>query len=111
MKIKVDNYSVYPSRFIVGTKGSLGIEYMDLCFSREWERMDKSIVFRTPSGKRECVALRGEPVMIPDCVMSESGVSSFAVVGSQNGRTRTTLSGELHVLDTIDTDKEDENEH
>ena len=112
MKIKVDNYSVNPSRFIVGTKGSRSVEYMDFSFSREWELMDKSIVFKSPSGKRECVRWNGEPICVPDCVMSEAGISSFAVMGTKNEKIKMTLAGELYVLDTVSIENgEDENEH
>ena len=102
MKIKVDYFTMSPSRFIAGTLGSYGFENIELEFSDEWSGLGKKLVFY-PKGKDPVsVVYSGEPVRIPYEVMSTRGVSKFAVVGYEGERTLITVSGQIDVLNTLE---------
>jgi len=102
MKIKVENYSMYPSRFIAGTKGSYGFDFLDIEFGEGWDGLSKKIVFSPADAPAVSVLYQGSPVVIPAEVMSCRGKSGFAVVGYQNSNKRITVTGEIEVLGTLD---------
>lgn len=104
MKIKIDNYSMQPSRFIAGTKGSYGFDFIDIEFGEDWEGLSKKIVFSPPEGDPVSVVWAGDPVPIPAEVMAVRGKTGFAVVGYENEKTKITVTGELDVLNTLDPD-------
>ena len=104
MKIKIDNYSMQPSRFIAGTKGSYGFDFIDIEFGEDWEGLAKKIVFSPPEGEPVSVVWAGEPVPIPAEVMAVRGKTAFAVVGYENEKTKITVTGELDVLNTLEPD-------
>lgn len=104
MKIIVDNYTMYPSRFIAGTKGSYGFDLIELSFGDGWEGLNKKLVFCPPTGTPVSVLWTGEPVAVPVEVTSVKGKSRFAVVGYDGEKTRITVCGELDVLNTVDTE-------
>lgn len=108
MKINVDNYSVQPSHFIVGTRGSRGFETLDIEFAEDWQELSKKIIFRTPSGITVVRRWTGKPLSVPEAVMKESGKTVFAFVGSLGKKRKITVSGELYVLNTLsERDEED----
>ncbi len=104
MKIKIENYSMQPSRFIAGTKGSYGFDHIDVEFGEGWEGLSKKIIFCPPEGTPVSVVWAGQPIPIPVEVMSVRGKTAFAVVGYENEKTRITVTGELDVLNTLDAD-------
>ncbi|MGM9683954.1 MAG: collagen-like protein, partial [Eubacteriales bacterium] len=107
MQIKADYYSLSPSRFLAGTKGSYGFEKLELSFSEEWEGLSKKLVFYTPSGVSVCVVYADSPVYIPQEVFAERGCTKYAVIGYDGNRTLISVSGEIDVLSTLeDTDDE-----
>ncbi|MBE6577634.1 MAG: hypothetical protein E7653_05805 [Ruminococcaceae bacterium] len=102
MKIKVDGCFLRPARIIAGIKGSFDVTYLEMCFGKDWEAFDKSVVFQTSSGTSVTALCEDGRVRIPDEVMMTHGKSSFAVVGRAGSARKTTLSGELYVLNTVD---------
>ncbi len=102
MKIKVNDCFLAPSRIVVGVKGSLGEPTLELSFGREWDGLDKSVFFRTSTGVSVSAGCESGVVRIPDEVMESHGKVRFAVLGKGDGKRKTTLSGELYVLDTVD---------
>ncbi len=102
MKIKVDGCFLTPARIIAGTKGSFDTVRVELCFGKDWEGLDKSVVFHTPTGKNVRVSCDDGRLRIPDEVMATRGKSSFAVIGKDGGKRKTTLPCELYVLNSVD---------
>ncbi len=102
MKIKVDGCLLSPSRVLVGTKGSLGEAHIDVSFDKSWNGLEKSVIFRTPTGVCVRESCDGSRIYIPDEVMRTRGKSSFAFLGCGEDIQRTTLSGEVYVLGTLD---------
>ena len=98
MKIRIDEYAMCPSRFIVGTKGSRGVAFFDFAFGKKWKSLEKRLVFRTPSGRTVSVACDSDPVRVPDEVLSEKGKTLFSIIGDSKQTTRVSVSGELYVL-------------
>ena len=102
MKIKVDTCFLSPSRAVVGVKGSTDEAALELCFSRDWEGLERRAVFRTADGLTLSAPCEGSRVRIPDEVMMTHGKVSFAIVGKGGARQKTTLAGELYILNTVD---------
>ena len=102
MKIKVENYSMYPSKFIVGTKGSYGFEFIELELGEGWEGLAVKLIFQPPVGDAVSIVYAGEPVLIPYEVTRERGRTSFCVVGCEGEKTKITVSGELDVLHALE---------
>ena len=102
MKIKVENYSMYPSKLIVGTKGSYGFEFIELELGEGWEGLAVKLIFQPPVGEAVSIVYAGEPVPVPYEVTRERGRTSFCVVGYEGEKTRITVSGELDVLQALE---------
>ena len=102
MQITANYYSILPRKFIAGTKGSYGIEELEIRFSEEWEGLSKKIVFYPPEGEAVSVIYDGSPVLIPNEVMSVRGRTKYAIVGYKDDKRLLTVSGEIDVLNTLD---------
>lgn len=102
MKIKVDGRLLSPSRVVAGTKGTLGEAHIDVSFDRSWNELEKSVIFRTPTGVCVRERCKNGRVYIPDEIMRVRGKSNFAFLGCGKDVQITTLSGELFVLGTLD---------
>ena len=50
MQITANYYSILPRKFIAGTKGSYGIEKLEISFSEEGDGLSKKKVFYPPEG-------------------------------------------------------------
>ena len=44
MQINANYYAITPRKFIAGTKGSYGIEKLDISFSEEWNGLAKKVI-------------------------------------------------------------------
>ena len=106
MLIKINNYSIEPARFVAGTKGSYGVETIELEFGEEWQELSKKVVFSTNDGRAISVVYAGKPIEIPCEVMSSHGRAKFAVVGYREDVTLITVSGEIDIINTLAPDGE-----
>ena len=102
MKISANYYSVTPPRFIAGTKGSYGIEKLEIVFSGEWDGLSKKIVFYPPDSAPVGVIYSHSPIDIPIEVMRTRGRSKYAVIGYKDEKKLVSVSGEIDVLGTLD---------
>ena len=102
MKISANYYSITPRRFIAGTKGSFGIEKLEIAFSEEWNGLVKRVVFYPPDSEPVGVIYASEPIDIPVEVMSKRGKTKYAVVGYKDEKKLVTVSGEMDVLSALD---------
>lgn len=102
MKISVNYYSVTPRRFIAGTRGSYGIEKLEIAFSKEWNGLTKRVVFYPPDAEPVGVMYSSEPINIPMEVMRSRGKTKYAVIGYKDEKKLVTVSGEMDVLGALD---------
>ncbi len=100
MKIKVENYIIEPATFVAGTRGSYGIEKMELAFSREWEGLAVTVSFYPPDSEGVSVVYTGEPIFIPAEVMAKPGSSRMVVSGCLGDKTLITAEALVRVLNT-----------
>lgn len=103
MLIKADNFTIKPSRFVAGTKGSYGFEKLEIEFGDGWEGLGRKVVFYPPDSEPVAVVYGNTPIDIPSEVMSKRGVSRFAVIGYSGNKTLISLTGEITVLNTLDS--------
>ena len=102
MKISANYYSVTPRRFIAGTRGSYGIEKLEISFSEEWNGLTKRVVFYPPASEPVGVMYASGPIDIPMEVMRTRGKTKYAVIGYKDEKKLVTVSGEMDVLGTLD---------
>ena len=102
MKISANNFSLSPIRFIAGTRGSYGIEKLEIDFSEEWNGLAKRVVFYPPRSKAVAVIYPDSPIDIPFEVMKERGKTKYAVIGYRDEKKLFSVSGEIDVLGTLD---------
>ena len=101
MKLNIDNYIITPGKFVAGTRGSYGIEPIELELSREWEGLSVMVSFYPPHGAAVSVMYTGEPFYIPAEVMDVCGNCRYVVSGYQGERKLISVEGLLHVLNTV----------
>ena len=105
MKISANYYTISPRKFIAGTKGSYGMEKLEISFSEEWSALSKKVIFYPPNSEAVSVIYNGIPIDIPNEVMRVRGRTKYAIVGYEGRKKLLTLSGEIDVLNTVeDTD-------
>ena len=102
MKISANYYSITPRRIIAGTKGSFGIEKLEIEFGEEWNGLSKRVVFYPPNSEPVGVIYASEPIDIPVEVMRKRGRTKYAVMGYRDDKKLVTVSGELDVLAALD---------
>ncbi len=106
MQINANYYSISPPRFIAGTKGSYGIEKLEIVFSAEWDGLIKKVLFYPPKSDPVSVLYELGPIDIPAEVMNVRGRTKYAVIGYKDEKILVSVSGEIDVLGTLDdTDK------
>lgn len=108
MKITINNYVLFPKRFIAGTKGSYGIEKLEFLFDKKWEGLVKKVTFCPPEGDSVTLLIDNEPVAVPYEVMSCAGLTRYHVSGYSDEQALITVSGEIDVL-SVDSDSDGEN--
>ena len=70
--VTVDKYTLSPKRIIAGTRGSFGTETLVFDLGEDWDDMtDVALTFRAPNGEAVSVRYDGEPVAIPQEIMSQ----------------------------------------
>ncbi len=102
MNISANYYTITPRKFIAGTKGSYGIETLEISFSEEWSGLGKKVIFYPPEGEAVSVIYDGTPFCIPQEVMNVRGRTKYAIVGYDGDKKLLTVSGEIDVLGTLD---------
>ena len=103
--VTVDKYTLSPKRIIAGTRGSFGTETLVFDLGEDWDDMtDVALTFRAPNGEAVSVRYDGEPVAIPQEIMSHSGISEYIISGYKGTNTLLSLTGEISVLNTLDPD-------
>ena len=102
MQISANYYSIMPPRFIAGTKGSYGVEKLEIKFSEEWEGLIKKVVFYPPEGEAVSVIYESEPIDIPLEVMSVRGRTKYAIIGYKGEKKLVSVAAELDVLATLE---------
>ena len=100
MKLNIDNYIITPGKFVAGTRGSYGIEPVELVLSSEWDGLSVMISFYPPQGTAVSVMYTGEPFYIPAEVMNVCGNCRYVVSGYRGERKLISVEGLLHVLNT-----------
>ena len=100
MKLNIDNYIITPGKFVAGTRGSYGIEPIELELSREWDGLSVMVSFYPPHGDAVSVMYTGEPFYIPVEVMDVCGNCRYVVSGYRDERKLISVEGLLHVLST-----------
>lgn len=81
MKIRVEKDNVYPDVLEVGTKGSVGVDFLEPEFSDDWDGMLIKAVFQPSRGREVEVAWMGKAVPIPWEVKKYSGDASVVFHG------------------------------
>ena len=105
MQINANYYSITPSRFIAGTRGSYGMERLEISFSPEWDGLSKKVVFYPSGEETVSVIYAGEPIYVPAEVMRVRGRSHYAIIGYDGERKLISVTGEIDVLGALeDTD-------
>ena len=102
MQISANYYSVLPPRFIAGTRGSYGIEQLEIIFSEEWKGLTKKVVFYPPDCDPIAVFYESDPISIPFEVMKVRGKTKYAIMGYDGNRKLVTVTGEIDVLTSLD---------
>jgi len=102
MNIKVNFYSISPSRITVGTKGSYGTSVMNFTFSDEWKHLTKKVTFYPPNADPVSVIMLDDSVVVPVEVMKSSGESKYVISGYRDNKTLISLEGTVIVLKTLD---------
>lgn len=101
MIITATKYELSPRMSIAGTRGSYGIETINLSLSDDFDGLDVRLCFYPADGSTGVtVVYAGEPVTIPAELLSVAGWGRMTVVGSRNGVALITLATVLQVLDT-----------
>lgn len=100
MKLRIDNYAIIPSKFIAGTRGSYGIEPIELEFSEEWDGLSVAISFYPSVGDPVNILYTGRHFFVPEEVMNVSGPCKFVISGYHGAKRLITAEGILRVLNT-----------
>lgn len=110
-RLRIEKDRISPDVLEVGTEGSVGFEYLEPSFSREWDELQIKAVFHPKRGKPIEVAVVGKPVMVPTEIMryfGDGGVifSGYKIIRNENGDIEfpklKTLPCQLKVLHTLD---------
>lgn len=81
MVLKIMKDKISPDVLEVGTKGSVGIDFLEPSFSDEWDRMLIKAVFQPVRGREVEYAWMGKPIPIPWEVKRYSGDASVVFHG------------------------------
>lgn len=100
MKLRIDNYVINPGKFIAGTRGSYGIEQIELEFSEEWDGLSVTVSFYPAVGDPVNLLYTGQPFFIPSEVMNVSGSCKYVVSGYRDTKRLISAEGVLRVINT-----------
>ena len=108
MNITMEEYSVFPSRVIAGTRGSEGSACLTFSFDESWDGLAKKVLFLLPDGTRIYKSCREDAVVLPRELMRQRGKSRCYVIGRHGKRRLVSLGIEILVLHTPVDEGEDE---
>ena len=100
MKLLINNYAITPNKFIAGTRGSYGIEPIELEFSEEWDGLSVTVSFYPASGDPVSLLYTGQHFYIPAEVMNVSGTCKYVVSGYRDEKRLISAEGILRVINT-----------
>lgn len=104
IQLKINNYSVSPSRVEVGTEKSYGFEKISFSFSPEWNGLFKTVTFYPK--RRQPVSIEGieggVEYDLPAEVTERAGYVLYVVSGYADGKRIYTVEGALEVLSSND---------
>ena len=110
-RLRIEKNRIFPDVLEVGTEGSVGFDYLEPDFSREWDGLQIKAVFHPKRGKPIEVAYVGKPVMVPTEIMRYFGdgsviFSGYKIIRNENGDVEfpklKTVPCQLKVLHTMD---------
>ena len=100
MNITIEEYSVFPSHVVAGTRGSEGNARLSFSFDEAWDGLAKKVLFLLPDGTRIYQSCRDGEVVLPRELMRLRGKSRCYVIGRRGKRRLVSLGIEILVLNT-----------
>lgn len=90
-RLRIEKDKVFPDVICVGTEGSVGFDYLQPTFSREWDGLQIKAVFHPKRGKPIEVPYVGSPLMVPVEVMRYFGDGGVVFSGYRSEKSGTFL--------------------